>query len=105
MSVKSGGLKGFISRAKTSSLALFTEVQSKGWTVANFLGKSGMVLATTAIIVLMPLIMEISRETQVLELDKLQVKDLKLQGYSDQQLLQMGFTENVLFSPNVLEKK
>ena len=52
----------------------------------------------------MPLIMEISRESQVLELDKLQVKDLKLQGYSDQQLSQMGFTDNVLFAPTVMDK-
>lgn len=56
------------------------------------------------IVVVMPLIMEISREAQVVELERLQVKELKSQGYSDNQLQQMGFSDSSLYNPSVLTK-
>tara|TARA_B100000482_G_scaffold31703_1_gene20203 strand:- start:116 stop:307 length:192 start_codon:yes stop_codon:yes gene_type:complete len=44
---------------------------------------------------LLPLLMEIEREGQVIETDKLRIKDLKAQGYSDQQITNLGLTTQV----------
>jgi len=41
----------------------------------------------------MPLIFEIAREGQMIENEKVQVKDLRNQGYADRQLVEMGFCE------------
>ena len=46
--------------------------------------------------------MEIDREGQVLKLEKLQVNDFKSKGYTDNQLIQMGFSEGALYNPSVL---
>ena len=75
-----------------------------GWLGISYLGKTGFILSTTMIVVVMPLIMEISREAQVVELERLQVKELKSQGYSDNQLQQMGFSDSSLYNPSVLTK-
>jgi len=63
---------------------------------AKMAGNVGFVLATTSIVVLMPLIFEIMREGQMIESDKLQVKDLRQQGYSDGQLTEIGFSKVAL---------
>jgi hypothetical protein len=69
------------------------------------MGKSYFVLTTTLIIVFLPLITEISREPEVINAEKAQVKDLRAQGYSDVQLQQMGFSESTLYGPAVLSAK
>lgn len=42
-------------------------------------------------ITIVPLILEIEREQSVIEIETLQVEKLKSQGYTNQQLEQMGF--------------
>lgn len=67
-------------------------------------GNVGFVVATTSIVVLMPLIFEIMREGQMIEADKLQVKELRQQGYSDGQLQEIGFPKVSLgLAPAVLK--
>jgi len=43
----------------------------------------------------LPLLMEIEREGSVIELEKLQIKDLKAQGFTDPQIQQMGLMPHV----------
>ncbi|KAL7428029.1 hypothetical protein ACHAXH_002255 [Discostella pseudostelligera] len=88
---REGGIKGFLTRAGSSFLAGGLYVKEKSWTVAKMAGNIGFMVATTSIVVLMPLIFEIMREGQMIETDKLHVKELRQQGYSDNQLRELGF--------------
>ena len=83
------------------------------------MGKTGFAVATTLLVVvsntasphlpppsltllqILPLMFEIAREEQVIEAEKLQVKELKAQGVMDQQLVQMGLGDT-LHAPKVL---
>jgi hypothetical protein len=65
MSRQEGGIKGFLTRAGASFYAGGMFVKEKGWMVAKMAGNVGFVVATTSIVVLMPLIFEIMREGQV----------------------------------------
>ena len=85
--------------------AAFNNLNKYGWIGARYMGKSYFVLTTTLIIVFLPLITEISREPEVINAEKAQVKDLRAQGYSDVQLQQMGFSESTLYGPAVLDAK
>jgi|EP01082_Thalassiosira_pseudonana_P011011 hypothetical protein len=99
-----GGIKGFLTRAGASFYAGGMFVKEKGWMVAKMAGNVGFVVATTSIVVLMPLIFEIMREGQMIEADKMQVKELRQQGYSDGQLQEMGFPKVALgLAPAVLK--
>ena len=60
-----GGIKGFITRASTSFYAGGLFIKEKGWMAAKMAGNVGFAVATTSIVVLMPLIFEIMREGQV----------------------------------------
>ena len=60
-----GGIKGFLTRAGASFYAGGLFVKEKGWTLAKKAGNVGFMVATTSIVVLMPLIFEIMREGQV----------------------------------------
>ncbi|KAL3789670.1 hypothetical protein HJC23_003871 [Cyclotella cryptica] len=103
-SSQQGGLKGFFTRAGASFYSGGLFLKEKSWMVAQYAGKMGFVVATTSIVVLMPLIFEIMREGQMIEADKLQVKDLRQQGYSDGQLQEMGFPKVALgLAPAVLK--
>ena len=62
-----GGLKGFFSRASKSFLAGGIYSKDKSYWLAEKLAKVGLILATTSIIVFMPLVFEIAREGQVRE--------------------------------------
>lgn len=62
---KEGGIKGFLTRAGASFLVGGLYVKEKSWMVAKMAGNIGFVIATTSIVVLMPLIFEIMREGQV----------------------------------------
>lgn len=56
-------------------------------------GKSAWIFATTALITILPLILEVEREQSVIEIENLQVQHLKSQGYTQAQLAQMGFRD------------
>eukprot|EP00584_Thalassiosira_punctigera_P010460 CAMPEP_0172531480 /NCGR_PEP_ID=MMETSP1067-20121228/4873_1 /TAXON_ID=265564 ORGANISM="Thalassiosira punctigera, Strain Tpunct2005C2" /NCGR_SAMPLE_ID=MMETSP1067 /ASSEMBLY_ACC=CAM_ASM_000444 /LENGTH=109 /DNA_ID=CAMNT_0013315865 /DNA_START=129 /DNA_END=458 /DNA_ORIENTATION=+ len=102
---KEGGIKGFLSRAGKSFYAGGLYFREKSWTVAKKAGNVAFVVATTSIVVLMPLIFEIMREGQMIEMDKLQVKDFRQQGYSDVQLQELGFPKVALgIAPAVLKQ-
>ena len=58
-------------------------------------GRVAWVVAATSIVMLLPLLMEIEREGQVIETDKLRIKDYKAQGFSDQQISNMGLSAAV----------
>lgn len=60
-----GGIKGFLTRAGKSFYAGGLFAKEKAWTVAQYGGRFCFVVATTSIVVLMPLIFEIMREGQV----------------------------------------
>ena len=60
-----GGIKGFLMRASSSFYAGGIFMKDKGWIVAKKAGNLGFMVATTSIVVLMPLIFEIMREGQV----------------------------------------
>lgn len=71
---------------------------------AKMAGNVAFVVATTSIVVLMPLIFEIMREGQMIEADKLQVKQMRQQGYTDVQLQELGFGKAALgLAPAVLK--
>ena len=61
----SGGLKGFLSRATKSFITGGIFAKDQGVWIMQKVARVGFVLATTSIVVLFPLIFEISRETQV----------------------------------------
>ncbi|KAL3780618.1 hypothetical protein ACHAW5_000156 [Stephanodiscus triporus] len=88
---KEGGIKGFLSRAGKSFYAGGMYCKEKSWVAARMAGNLAFIVATTSMVVLMPLIFEIMREGQLIETDKLHVKELRQQGYSDNQLRELGF--------------
>mmetsp|Transcript_16906 Transcript_16906/g.24780 ORF Transcript_16906/g.24780 Transcript_16906/m.24780 type:complete len:93 (-) Transcript_16906:143-421(-) len=66
--------------------------KSKMWKVMHMGGKTAWIFVTASIITVIPLVFEIEREGQVIELEKLQVKSLQEQGYTLQQIAQSGLT-------------
>jgi hypothetical protein len=48
---------------------------------------------------------EIAREGQMLETDRITVKEYRNRGYSDRQLQEMGFSEASIHSPSVAVQK
>ncbi|GAX24253.1 hypothetical protein FisN_4Hh046 [Fistulifera solaris] len=98
---KSGGLKGILQRTGKFfySGGLYAYQFAKVGYVYG--GKVAFSVATTSMIVLMPLLFEIAREGQMIETERAQIKDLKSKGYSERQLQEMGFSESALFQPSV----
>ncbi|KAL3809969.1 hypothetical protein ACHAXA_007745 [Cyclostephanos tholiformis] len=88
---KVGGIKGFLGRAGISFYVGGMYCKEKSWALARMAGNLAFIVATTSMVVLMPLIFEIMREGQLIETDKLHVKELRQQGYSDNQLRELGF--------------
>lgn len=102
----SGGLKGFFTKASNSFFTGGTFVKDQSFKLSVALGKYGFIFATTCIVMFVPLVFEIAREGQMIESDKLQVMELRNQGYSDVQLKEMGYsTPSVMRAPSVLLKK
>jgi hypothetical protein len=62
---KEGGIKGFLSRAGLSFYAGGMYCKEKSWIAARMAGNLAFIVATTSMVVLMPLIFEIMREGQV----------------------------------------
>uniref|UniRef100_A0A7S3LEZ8 Mitochondrial import receptor subunit TOM22 homolog n=1 Tax=Amphora coffeiformis TaxID=265554 RepID=A0A7S3LEZ8_9STRA len=96
-----GGIKGFLQ--KTGQLGIWT--YEKGTTVVQWTyrygGQAAFILATTSMVVLMPLLFEITREAQLIETERLEANDLRSKGYADRQLKEMGFSDTVLHAPSV----
>ena len=61
----SGGVKGFFTRASQSFYAAGMYAKDTGLWLGRMSGKIGLIIATTSIVTLMPLIFEIIREGQV----------------------------------------
>mmetsp|Transcript_26233 Transcript_26233/g.75759 ORF Transcript_26233/g.75759 Transcript_26233/m.75759 type:complete len:111 (-) Transcript_26233:327-659(-) len=102
----SGGIKGFLTRAGSSFYAGGLYAREKGVWLAQKAGRIGFIIATTSIVTLMPLIFEITREGQMIETEKQQVKDFRSQGYSDRQLQEIGFCEaSIRRAPSVAMAK
>jgi hypothetical protein len=101
----SGGIKGFFQKAAKSfkSGGIFakdtvTWLGTKG-------ARIGFIVATTVMVTFMPLMFEIAREGQMLETDRITVKEYRNRGYSDRQLQEMGFSEASIHSPSVAVQK
>ena len=62
---KEGGIKGFFTRAGSSFYAGGVYCKEKSWIAARKAGNLAFIVATTSMVVLMPLIFEIMREGQV----------------------------------------
>ena len=60
-----GGIKGFLTKAGSSFYKGGLVAKEWSWWLAKKSGKVGIVVATTSIVVLMPLVFEIAREGQV----------------------------------------
>mmetsp|Transcript_4574 Transcript_4574/g.6681 ORF Transcript_4574/g.6681 Transcript_4574/m.6681 type:complete len:110 (-) Transcript_4574:237-566(-) len=100
-----GGLKGFFSRAGKSFMTGGLFAQEKSIWAAEKICRIGFILATTSIVVFMPLVFEIAREGQMIESEKLEVGALRDQGYADNQLREMGYAEPAIArAPAVLKK-
>mmetsp|Transcript_12219 Transcript_12219/g.17610 ORF Transcript_12219/g.17610 Transcript_12219/m.17610 type:complete len:112 (+) Transcript_12219:87-422(+) len=96
-----GGMKGFLSKAGKSFYAGGVWARDMAFWTAQKSGRVGFILATTSMVVLLPLLFEIGRETQSLEVERSQVKDLRSQGYTDRHLQEMGFCEASIRPPSV----
>lgn len=100
-----GGLKGFLQRTgkianNTGSFIFHIGTSIMNWSY-KWGGSTAFVVATSSVLVFFPLLFEIGREGEMLEMEKLQSKDLKSKGYSDRQLKEMGFSDAVLHAPAV----
>eukprot|EP00593_Proboscia_inermis_P016642 CAMPEP_0171311496 /NCGR_PEP_ID=MMETSP0816-20121228/21760_1 /TAXON_ID=420281 /ORGANISM="Proboscia inermis, Strain CCAP1064/1" /LENGTH=111 /DNA_ID=CAMNT_0011796309 /DNA_START=61 /DNA_END=396 /DNA_ORIENTATION=+ len=100
-----GGIKGFLGRANKSFYSGGLFIKDWGLWAAKKSARVGFVIATTSIVVLMPLIFELAREGQSLEVERAHSKDLKSQGYSERQLQELGFSEFAIRPPSVALKK
>jgi hypothetical protein len=63
--IKEGGLKGFFTRASNSFIAGGMYCKEKSWIAGRMAANLAFIVATTSMVVLMPLIFEIMREGQV----------------------------------------
>lgn len=59
--------------------------------VARFGGKTLWVSFTVALLTIIPIMLEVEREVGCVEIEKLQIDSLKAQGYTNDQLQNMGF--------------
>mmetsp|Transcript_38781 Transcript_38781/g.42031 ORF Transcript_38781/g.42031 Transcript_38781/m.42031 type:complete len:112 (-) Transcript_38781:192-527(-) len=96
-----GGIKGFFLHAGNSFQKGFQLSRELSWWLSQKGGTVGLFLASTSMVVLMPLIFEINREIQSVATERLQVSELRNLGHSDRQLQEMGFLEISLHSPAV----
>mmetsp|Transcript_116666 Transcript_116666/g.326359 ORF Transcript_116666/g.326359 Transcript_116666/m.326359 type:complete len:112 (-) Transcript_116666:317-652(-) len=100
-----GGIKGFFMKAGKSFYSGGLLAKDWSWWIAQKGGTIGLVLASTSMVILMPLIFEINREVGMIASERLQVAELRNQGHSDRQLQEMGFLEAALHSPSVASLK
>ena len=70
----------FISKASKSFQMAGELTKNNSLVLAQKLAKIGLVIATASITIFVPLLFEISREGQMIETEKVQVKDFRNQG-------------------------
>eukprot|EP00980_Cylindrotheca_fusiformis_P008884 scaffold1900_cov123-Cylindrotheca_fusiformis.AAC.10 len=105
MAKEVGGIKGFFERASKSFSKAGGVAKDWSWWLAGHGARVGLFLASTSMVVLMPLIFEINREVMMVENERTLVKELRNQGHSDRQLQEMGFLEVSLHTPAVASLK
>ncbi|CAM9768718.1 unnamed protein product [Ectocarpus sp. 12 AP-2014] len=73
-----------------------------GWAqwAAKKTGRTGWVLLTTAVVTLVPLVFEITREAQLVEQEKIHINALLAEGKTRQEIAQMGLYSAL--DPNVM---
>lgn len=54
-------------------------------------GRTGWILMTTAVVTLVPLVFEITREAQILDQENEQINNMLAAGKTRQEIAQMGF--------------
>ena len=77
----------------STSLAL-RALLARASQVAKFGGTATWVIASTVVITLLPLVLEVEREQSFEQMQALQVAQMKEQGYTEQQLRQMGLVSD-----------
>mmetsp|Transcript_8368 Transcript_8368/g.10587 ORF Transcript_8368/g.10587 Transcript_8368/m.10587 type:complete len:113 (-) Transcript_8368:102-440(-) len=87
-----GGLKGFFTKAGKSFVTAGSYGKDQSYWVAEKLAKLGFIFVTSCIVVFVPLVFEIAREGQMIQSEKLEVNELRNQGYSDQQMKELGYS-------------
>mmetsp|Transcript_10010 Transcript_10010/g.13223 ORF Transcript_10010/g.13223 Transcript_10010/m.13223 type:complete len:114 (+) Transcript_10010:106-447(+) len=105
MAKEAGGIKGFFQRTgkvvHSAGMACVQFGSTGALWAYKWGGSTAFVVATSSVLVFMPLLFEIGREGEMLETEKLQANDMKSKGYSDRQLKDMGFSDLVLHTPSV----
>lgn len=104
-----GGVKGFFSKAYKSLETLGTKGGQAAFATSIWAAKTagtyGFYVATTAMVIFMPLLFEIGRERQQLETERSVIKDMRSQGFGDRQLQELGFSSAAIHEPSVALKK
>ncbi|KAG5178367.1 Six-hairpin glycosidase-like protein [Tribonema minus] len=87
-----GGLRRFVD----STIGVGTKTLDYGLKIfhwsAKYGGRTLWIVGTTTLMVVFPLMLEIEREQQIIEIEKLQVKDLLAQGVHPQRIHEMGLS-------------
>lgn len=100
-----GGLKGFFKSIGGLAYTSGQFLKEKGYDYVklgySYGGQAAFIAATTSMVVLMPLLFEIARESQMIETERMQINDLVSRGYSERQLKELGFSDIALHSPAV----
>jgi import receptor subunit TOM22 len=78
------------SAAVQRSKTLAKQASSAGWSLTGKGGKAMWVIGTSLVIMVLPLVLEVEREQGFIEAQQQQEALLRQQGYSPQQLAQMG---------------
>ena len=95
---EAGGIKGALARAKRtvvdssaykSASNALAVTKSWSWWGTKKAGGWAWILGTTFLVVALPLIIEVEREQQLVEMEAQQIQQLRAQGYSPQQIQQM----------------
>ena len=90
------GMKGYLSELYGRSLVVGKWCKGWSWKLAKKGGRWTWIIACSSIVMLLPLILEVDRETQVTEIEKMQIKDLRSKGMTDSQIVQQyGLTSLV----------
>eukprot|EP00903_Cladosiphon_okamuranus_P008447 g8116.t1 len=91
-----GILKGLVVTGRSLGMSGF------GWAqwAAKKTGRTGWVLLTTAVVTLVPLVFEITREAQLIEQEQIHINALLAEGKTRQEIAQMGLLSAL--DPNVM---
>ncbi|CAM9307095.1 unnamed protein product [Ascophyllum nodosum] len=73
-----------------------------GWAkwASRLTGRTGWILLTTAVVTLVPLVFEVTREAQLIEQEKMQINALLAEGKTRHEIASMGLYSAL--DPNVM---